>query len=85
MATLSMAKEQGSIMGRRREKIKGRCESGSYCAFIHNTFTSPQYYALSHTARSLLNDIYLQFKGENNGDFCIAPKIMHPKGWTSQG
>jgi len=72
-------------MARNRLKTKGRRDGGSFVQFLRHVFTSNEYYKLSPLASALLVDIYMQYNGSNNGDFCIAPKIMRPKGWTSQG
>ena len=68
----------------KRERVKGRLEGGSFKKFSDRVFKSKEFYDLSFKARALLLDIYMQYNGSNNGDFCIAPKIMRPKGWTSQ-
>jgi len=45
---------------------------------------SPGYRALSHTARSLLVDIAMQYKGGNNGALVACEKYLRPLGWQSK-
>lgn len=35
-------------------------------------------------ARMLLFDLFAQYRGDNNGDFCAAWKVMKPRGWRSE-
>lgn len=45
---------------------------------------SPGYRALSHTARSLLTDIAMQYKGSNNGALVACENYLQPRGWNSK-
>lgn len=68
-----------------RTKAKGRREGGSFFAIPHAVLNSENYLKLSGYAVKLLNDIGVQFNGANNGDFCIAWKLMEKRGWKSKG
>lgn len=35
-------------------------------------------------ARMLLLDLFAQYRGDNNGDLCLAWKFMQPRGWKSE-
>lgn len=50
---------------------------------IHEYFTSAEYAELSPRAVKLLIDLYCQFRGVNNGDFCATFKVMKQRGWSS--
>lgn len=44
----------------------------------------PDYIALPHRAKSLLNDLGAQFNGRNNGDLCASITLMKKRGWKSR-
>jgi len=44
---------------------------------------SPGYRLASHTARSLLIDIAMQYTGNNNGKLTACAKYLNGKGWRS--
>ena len=44
----------------------------------------PKFRVLSSSAVKLLVDIGGQYNGKNNGDLCLAWKVMKPKGWNSE-
>jgi hypothetical protein len=56
----------------------------SFAPFPHHILLSPQYARLRPTAVKLLLDLFAQYKGKNNGDFCIAWKVMEKRGWRSR-
>ena len=68
-----------------RARYKGRKESGSFVAVPHTVLNHPNYLALSPHARMLLFDLYVQFKGSNNGDFSMPWSAMAKRGWKSKG
>jgi hypothetical protein len=67
-----------------RERMKGRKTRGSFCAFPHAYFTSDQFAKLSPIAVKLLVDLFMQYKGTNNGDLCATWSLMRRRGWTSK-
>lgn len=64
---------------RAKEKRDGR----QFVALPMVVLESPGYRAASHTARSLLLDIAMQYTGNNNGRLTASAKYLQPKGWTS--
>lgn len=76
----------------KRQKLKGRRSGPTFGAKPHHIFraniktnqSSPAS-VLSHMAAHLLDNLVMQFNGNNNGDLTAAPKIMKLYGWTSQG
>ncbi len=72
-------------MARTLEKSKGRSSRArSFSMLIHAYFQSSEYAELSARAVKALIDLYCQYRGNNNGDFCAARKFMLPLGWKSQ-
>ncbi|RDH84484.1 MAG: hypothetical protein DIZ80_03115 [endosymbiont of Galathealinum brachiosum] len=63
--------------------VKGRKKFGSFSAMPHQVTDSTNYRSLSPRAVKLLVDMNAQYRGTNNGDICITPKLMRPWGWTS--
>jgi hypothetical protein len=79
-------------MADKRMKGKGRRSGGTFSAKPHHIFRADTKHnkpspasVLSHKAAHLLDNLFAQFNGNNNGDFSAAPKIMKLYGWTSQG
>jgi hypothetical protein len=76
-------------MPRTRHRAKGRRDGGAFVPLPCDVLDSEAFILASHRARSLLMDLcwQLRFKSGgavNNGDLSIAPKILQPRGWTSQ-
>lgn len=71
-------------MARARAKTKGRRQQGSFIALPHAILESVEYAALSAHAVKLLLDLFAQYRGDNNGDFSAAWKVMKSRGWTSK-
>jgi len=69
---------------RSRAKQKGRAEKGSFFALPHNILESDEYVMLSAIGVKLLIDLCSQYRGKNNGDLCLAWKIMERRGWRSR-
>jgi hypothetical protein len=66
--------------------MKGRANSNEYfCAFPHSIFQSPQFAMLSPRAVKALVDIYMQYRGLNNGDLSAHWKLMYTRGWRGKG
>ncbi|NBW13577.1 MAG: hypothetical protein EBR82_36785 [Caulobacteraceae bacterium] len=57
---------------------------GHFVMLPNTVLRSPGYRALSHTARSLLVDIAMQYKGGNNGALVACEKYLRPLGWKSK-
>lgn len=72
-------------MTRTRWKVKGRREGGSFVAVPHAVLQDEHYASLSFKARSLLIDLFAQFRGANNGDLSMEWSKMQKKGWKSKG
>lgn len=73
-------------MSRRGVNQKGRRNKGTFVAVPHDVLNHPNYIALSHRARSLLMDLYAQYRSwkDNNGDLCAAWTVMSKRGWKSK-
>ncbi len=55
-----------------------------FLAFPRHILSSPQYACLRPPAVKLLLDLFGQYNGTNNGDFCIAWQVMQKRGWRSR-
>lgn len=72
-------------MGRSRFKnAKDKRESGGYVPLSYVVIRSDSFTKLSPRAVKLLIDMLSQYKGDNNGDFSIAWKLMEKRGWKSE-
>lgn len=67
-----------------RIKAKGRKESGSFVRVPHAILNHENYTALSPQAKQLLWDLYAQYNGRNNGDFCCTWSMMKKRNWRSE-
>ena len=79
-----MSKKGNKPIRTKREKIKGRKESGRYLGLPYNLLVSDQYISLTNKARALLIDIAMQFYGYNNGDLSATWDQMKRRGWVSR-
>lgn len=68
----------------KRQRVKGRRESGLFALIPHAVLNSPAYAKLKPRAAKLLLDLMAQCYGVNNGDLATAFKLMKPRGWTSR-
>lgn len=59
-------------------------DGGRFFAIPDSVLNGAAYISLSAHARMLLFDLYAQYKGNNNGDFCAAYSMMKLRGWKSQ-
>lgn len=71
-------------MAYKRNKMKGRRESGTFIMLPHAVIDNPNFIALSPYAVKLLIDLYGRYNGYNNGDFCAAWSLMEKRGWRSK-
>lgn len=72
------------IPERKRAKVTGRGKGHSFLRLPHYILQSPEWAALSGNGIKLAMDVATQYRGQNNGDLCIAWAIMKPRGWRSQ-
>ena len=68
-----------------KSNAKLRRDGGDFSIVPHVVLTSPGYRQASHTARSLLIDILMTYKGHNNGKLTATEKAMAKQGWRSPG
>lgn len=71
-------------MARTRLKMKGRSESGTFVMLPHAILRCENYRRLSAYGVKLLIDLFAQYNGSNNGDFCAAWSVMNHIGWRSK-
>lgn len=69
---------------RRRDKYKGRRQSGTFFRIPTEVLASPAFIALTFKAKALLLDLGEQFRGFNNGDLAVTLSIMRDRGWVSK-
>ena len=67
-----------------RRRAKGRSNYGRFIMVPCAVLDSQNYASLSSKAVKLLLDLFGQYRGANNGDYCIAWSFMEPKGWRSK-
>ena len=72
------------MTNRSRLKSKGRRTCSSFVAMPHDCLNHDNFIKLSPYALKLLMDIAAQYKGFNNGDFCITWTMMRERGWRSR-
>lgn len=65
------------------KRAKDKRDGRQFVAMPMVVLESPGYRAASHTARSLLLDIAMQYTGSNNGRLTASAKYLQGKGWTS--
>jgi len=80
------------MSGKRKKLTERRTNYRSFSAKPHHIFKADcknnrpsAASVLSHKAAHLLDNLFAQYDGKNNGDLSAAPKIMRLYGWTSQG
>lgn len=71
-------------MTRSRLRHQGRRETRPFFMWPRDVADSDAYTALSAHAVKLLNDLYFQFRGANNGDLSAAWSVMQSRGWKSR-
>ena len=71
-------------MSKAGQRYKGRKIIGRFMAIPHDVVSCPAFIDLPAQAVKLLIDIAAQDRGNNNGDFTTAWKIMSTKGWRSE-
>lgn len=63
---------------------KGRKASRGFVQLPKRVINSEEFSKLPARAVKLLIDLLSQYNGFNNGDLCLAWKIMEKKGWKSR-
>lgn len=71
-------------MGKTYSAAKGRGDNSQYFGLPHRLIHTKKYKTLSSHAVKLMVDIGVQYHGFNNGDLCIAWKLMKEMGWKSR-
>lgn len=73
------------MAGRERFKEhKKKRERGGFVTLPYILLRSDPFVALSAHAKALLLDLLAQYKGDNNGDLCLAWSVMKLRGWKSE-
>ena len=67
-----------------RQRAKGRRESGLFIMLPKVCLDHKNYISLSPYAVKLLIDLYVNYNGRNNGDFCCTWSLMKKRGWKSE-
>lgn len=68
----------------RFKEHKKKRERGGFVALPHILLQSDSFVTLSAHAKALLLDLLAQYKGNNNGDLCLAWSVMKLRGWKSE-
>jgi len=68
----------------KRAKLTGRGRVVSFVQLPHKLLNCDNYLSLSPKAVKLLLDLYVQYRGSNNGDFSIPWSRMKERGWRSK-
>ena len=55
-----------------------------FTPLVHQYFLTQQFAVLSPRAVKLLIELWMQFRGANNGSLCAAWSVMRQRGWTSK-
>ena len=71
-------------MGRSRIRYRGRRESETFIMLPKSCLEHENYISLSPYAVKLLIDLYKNYNGRNNGDFCATWSMMKERGWRSE-
>lgn len=70
--------------GKRWKAAKDKQDGGQFLRLPMSVLKSRAYVEAGPHARMLLLDLFMQYRGDNNGDLCAAWKLMHPRGWRSE-
>lgn len=68
---------------RKRAKATGKGKGHSFLRLPHYLLQSPEWANLGVYAKALLLDLASQYRGQNNGDLCMAMSVLRPRGWRS--
>ena len=72
------------MANKRRKNANVKRDSGAFIALPMSVLHSKAYVEADSFARMLLFDLFAQYNGMNNGDFCAAWKLMKCRGWRSE-
>ena len=75
-------------MARGSKQFKDNAEKRGnkpFTAMRHDVLDSEAWARTSMKGIKLIMDLVAQYRGNNNGDLCLAWKIMKPRGWKSEG
>lgn len=68
----------------KRERAKGRRETGDFHQVPTRLLRSRCWYSLSSKSVKLFWDLYVQYNGFNNGDLSMTWSQMEKRGWRSR-
>src|SRR5438094_3976332 len=72
-------------MSKKHHKGHGdKRESGPFVALPQAVLRSDEFARLSPFAVKLMTDLLSQYRGDNNGDLCVAWTVMSQRGWRSR-
>ena len=63
---------------------KSRGSSGHFAGVPDKVMQHPDYISLSYSAKALLFEFALQYRGKNNGKLCAIYSQLKPRGWKSE-
>jgi hypothetical protein len=63
---------------------KHRQSNGHFAGVPDKVMCHPDYIALSYSAKALLFEFALQYRGKNNGKLCAIYSQLKPRGWKSE-
>lgn len=70
--------------GKSWKEARDKRDSGGFISVPLSVLNSQAYRMAGAHARMLLFDLFMQYRGSNNGDLCAAWKLMQPRGWRSE-
>lgn len=73
-----------SAKSKRWKDAKDKRDGGAFITLPLSVLNSRAYLDAGPYARMLLIDLFMQYRGDNNGDLCAAWKFMKPRGWRSE-
>lgn len=69
-------------MGKSRKKKRNNADTpGQFAALPYSVIRSEAFQNCKPIGIHLLLTLMLQYKGDNNGDICVSPKVMKEYGW----
>ena|SRR5690348_2602618 len=71
------------MSARSRRKWRGG-GARNFCQFHYFVFQSPEYAKLKGREVKALVDLYMQYRGFNNGALSASWAVMHERGWRSK-
>ena len=66
-----------------RKRASEKRVPGAFIALPHDVLYSDAYQSISHAARSLLLEVALQYKSDNNGMLLLSTRHLKKRGWRS--